>query len=56
MQPTHQPVNDPQSNPEPAAPSLPGPDPGIFHPNPTHPNPTPTQPSLPTPPASNPKQ
>ncbi|HSY35366.1 MAG TPA: hypothetical protein VK814_06410 [Acidobacteriaceae bacterium] len=48
MQTALQPVNDPQSNPEPAAPSLPAPDPGIFHPPPPRP-----QPPNPRPPASN---
>ncbi len=45
--PSH-PVNDPQSDPEPASPSLPEPDPGIFHPQTQTPNPLP--------PASNPEQ
>lgn len=39
------PVNDPQSDPEPAAPSLPEPDPGVFHPEP--PTPTPALPPNP---------
>jgi hypothetical protein len=43
MQKALQPVNDPQSDPEPAAPSLPAPDPGIFQP----PNPRPEPNTIP---------
>jgi hypothetical protein len=34
------PLNDPQPDPEPIAPSLPAPDPGVFHPAPSKPNPS----------------
>ena len=33
------PIDDPVPDPEPASPSLPGPDPGVFHPDPGDPEP-----------------
>jgi hypothetical protein len=39
QRPSSRPIDDPVPDPEPASPSLPGPDPGVFHPEPCEPEP-----------------